>query len=122
MFLTGILEFLSGMAIIGWARRRNWRERDAKHAEEQRQLICMDIKLKEREKQIQLRERAIVMQVRDPLEKITVEDALAREARAKAALRAVLARYGVDEASIQDVLDAVDGSDEGDLRRDSGPR
>jgi hypothetical protein len=44
------------------------------------------------------------------------QDAMQREKRAKAALRAILKNNGCSEAQIDDVLSSVDNREDGDLR------
>jgi len=52
----------------------------------------------------------------DNLEKLTAEDAIKREQRAKAALKAVLVKNGCSEADIENVMASVDGTEDGDLK------
>ncbi len=64
------------------------------------------------------KERQDLLEQGRVLDQQLLNDAMARETRAKAALIAILQRQGVDLAGIQTVLDAIDNRDEGD---GSGP-
>lgn len=84
----------------------------------------MDIHLKEA--QLDVRKRALDQYAEElvsrtqeinPIDQMTVQDALNREARAKSALRAVLLRSGCSEDDIGGVMDDVDGHQDGDGRR-----
>jgi len=52
----------------------------------------------------------------DDLDKLTVMDAIRRETRAKAALKAIMKETGCSQVSIDEVLNSVDGSEDGDLK------
>jgi len=51
----------------------------------------------------------------DDLNRLTVEDAIRRENRAKAALKAVMEKDGCSQESIEQVLNSVDGGEDGDF-------
>lgn len=102
--LIGILEFFSGGLFFNWLRSRRYQQWE-------KDLESRELAVRNMLTQIQ----TTATNKYDPLNDAILRDAMARECRAKAALRSVLRENGCDEDSIQSVMNAVDNSEEGDL-------
>ena len=81
-------------------------------------LGMMDTQLKARKHALDIYAEALQRQQKslDVLDKMTAEDAIKRETRAKAALRAVLLKDGCSQHDIEMVMAEVDGTEDGDLK------
>ena len=107
--IIAMLEFFGGGFFFGWLRRRQY-------LKVEQELGRRKIWLDQRESHLTWKENALKNVPKpDPLIRITVEDAIHREQRAKAALTALLRSNGCTEDQICEVINSVDGSEEGDL-------
>jgi len=107
-------------AISVWLLSKIFRSRHRTVDEEQLHrhalLLMKENDLRKKEWELDNKTKTKPAPVLDVLSRLTVTDALAREARAKAALRAVLLKHGCDEGQILTVMDSVDGLEDGDFK------
>lgn len=117
MFIADVVEFLAGIAVLRWLCRRGRQRSDQALLLKQSRLKMMETDLLLRQSSLNLKEKALSLKSskpRDPLEAVVVADALNREKRAKAALKAVLEHDGCPPEAIDQVLNQVDGAEDGD--------
>ena len=105
-------------AISVWLLSKIFRRRNRTVDEEQlnRHALLLMKENDLRKREWELEKKTKLAPVTDVLSSMTARDAMMREARAKAALRAVLAKHGCDEGQISTVMDSVDGAEDGDLK------
>jgi len=107
-FLMCLVEFLGGWAWGSFLGRRKYIRWEAELKTRTRALLEDRGKLEERLEAEKQSTRSV--------DALVVEDAIRREARAKAALRAVLKQDGCSEAEIAMVMSNVDNVKDGDLQ------
>jgi hypothetical protein len=131
--ITGLFEFLAGGWFFGLWRKRHYRKLEQLLLEKEQQLQIQAYELALKKDALDRNHTAMVtldklktvqdglkllqnkLNGNDPLERWTVQDALNRENRAKAALRAIMEQDGCSEESIDSVINSVDGGEDGDL-------
>ena len=111
----GILECIVAIAIGLWLMRRS----SSGHRQQMDHYLGMlDTQLKARKHALDIYAEVLQRHQNslDMLDKMTAEDAIKRETRAKAALRAVLLKDGCSQHDIELVMAEVDGTEDGDLK------
>jgi hypothetical protein len=114
--LTDLCIFIVAVWFLSRIFRRRNRQIDQEQLNRHALLLMKENDLRKQEWELEKKTKTIPASGMDVLSSMTVRDAMVREARAKAALRAVLARQGCDEDQISTVMDSVDGAEDGDLK------
>jgi hypothetical protein len=124
-FLIGCAEFFAGWWIRGLSSARNLKQINNALVMKNLELTRTQVEVQTQRLQIAILKKEKDLAANSPkprgrtmTEQIdfqTIEDALHREQRAKAALRAVLKRNNCTEAQIEDVLNSVDNREDGDF-------
>ena len=113
LLIVSLLEFFGGWWLRGILRSRSLRHREQYLLQREADLTRLQARI------FKPLPPPIVNPEAVELDRMLLEDALAREQRAKAALVAVLRTDGCTEDQIEDVMNAVDCTQDGDGCHDS---